>query len=192
MEMTPTIGKLAEALSKAQGEMEGAKKDSTNPHFKSKYADIESTWAACRAPLSKHGLSVVQMPFDREGKIGVGTVLLHDSGEWIRGEISVKMTQDTNPQIAGSILTYLRRYSLQGAVGIAPEDDDGNTATAKQGYTVQPEDVPTGDPVILATIDAAKTVEELQAAWNKIPVGVRRSYTAAKDAAKERIGKAAA
>ncbi len=127
-----SIAKLGEALSKAQGAIKGAKKDSTNPHFKSQYADLESTWDACREPLSKNGLSIVQLPYSTEGKIGVTTMLLHESGEWIRGAVDVMMAQITNPQNAGSILTYLRRYSLQGAVGIAPEDDDGNAASGNK------------------------------------------------------------
>jgi hypothetical protein len=126
-----SIVKLAGALSKAQGSIKGAKKDSVNPHFKAAYADLESTWEACREPLSKNGLSVIQFPYSRDGRTGIETMLLHDSGEWIRGEIDVRMTLDTNPQVAGSIITYLRRYSLQGAVGIAPADDDANAASPK-------------------------------------------------------------
>jgi hypothetical protein len=125
------IAKLAGALSKAQGQIKGAKKDSVNPHFKAAYADLESTWEACRELLSKNGLSVIQFPYSRDGRTGIETMLLHDSGEWIRGEIDVRMTLDTNPQVAGSIITYLRRYSLQGAVGIAPADDDANAASPK-------------------------------------------------------------
>jgi len=131
-----SIAKLAEALSKAQGAIKGAKKDSVNPHFKAAYADLESTWDACREPLSKNGLSVIQFPYSRDGKIGIDTMLLHDSGEWIKGEIEVRMTQDTNPQVAGSIITYLRRYSLQGAVGISPADDDANIASPKPAHSV--------------------------------------------------------
>ena len=191
MEKSETIGKLAGAMAKAQGELEGAKKGGFNPHFKSKYADLESSWDACRPYLSKYGVAVVQMPFDSDTKIGVETMLMHESGEWVKGSIGVKMAQDTNPQNAGSILTYLRRYSLQGAVGIAPEDDDANAASGKAppADNRPPVDV---DEKIVATLDAAKTLEELQKAWNAIPVGSRHGYTAVKDAAKARIGKAAA
>jgi hypothetical protein len=192
MERSESIAKLAEALSKAQGEIEGAKKGSLNPHFKSKYADLDSTWDACRKSLSKYGLAVVQMPFDNEGKIGVETMLMHDSGEWLKGNISVKMSQETNPQNAGSILTYLRRYSLQGAVGIAPEDDDGNAGSGRPPEPVDAKPPVPQDPSILGTLATAQTMEELSKAWNAIPVGNRRAYSAAKDEAKARIGKAAA
>ena len=133
MIQSESIVKLAVALSKAQGALKGAKKDSVNPHFKAAYADLESSWEACREQLAKNGLSVVQMPFSSEGRIGVSTRLMHESGEWIEGEVSVAMAQPTNPQNAGSIITYLRRYSLQGTIGIAPEDDDANAASPKPG-----------------------------------------------------------
>ena len=48
MQRSESIGKLAEALSKAQGKMKGAAKDSANPFFKSRYADLASIWDACR------------------------------------------------------------------------------------------------------------------------------------------------
>ena len=130
---SPTTNELASALSKAQGELKGAKKDSVNPHFRASYSDLESTWDACREPLSKHGLSVVQMPYSTgDGRIGVTTRLMHSSGEWIEGNIDVMMAQVTNPQNAGSLLTYLRRYSLQGAVGINSTDDDANAASGNK------------------------------------------------------------
>lgn len=191
MERSESIAKLAEALAKAQGEIEGAKKGKENPHFRSKYADLDSTWEACRKPLSAHGLSVVQLPFDCDGKIGVETLLMHESGEWIKGNISVKMTQETNPQNAGSILTYLRRYSLQGAVGIAPEDDDGNAAAGKAAPVDNAPPVEL-DESILVTFDASKTLVDLQAAWNAIPAAKRHVYKVAKDMAKSRIEKGAA
>lgn len=190
MEMSASVVELAKSLAKAQGEMKHAKKNATNPHFRSSYANLESTLDACKEPLAKYGLSVVQMPFDNDGRIGVETILLHESGEWIKGNLAVKMTQETNPQNAGSILSYLRRYSLQAAVGIATEDDDANAATGKP-TSVDTAPAVTLDPAVLATLTEAKTVEELQAAWNKIPVGSRHGYTATKDAAKARIAKGA-
>jgi hypothetical protein len=192
IETSQSIAKLAEALAAAQGEIEGARKGSVNPHFKSRYADLDSTWNACRQQLSKHGLSVVQFPCDDEaGKIGITTRLMHSSGEWIQGSIGIKMSQETNPQNAGSILTYLRRYSLQGAVGISPEDDDGNAAAspgqAGGSYRIEPtEDL---DGNVVASLTLAKGLEELAKAWGEIPVGQRRLYSRVKDEAKERIAK---
>lgn len=120
------IGKLFAALAKAQVEIKGAAKDATNPHYKSKYADLASVVDAAR-PLAKHGIATVQVPFSENGEIGVTTILGHDSGEWISGRLSVKPLK-LDPQGAGSVLTYLRRYSLAAMAGIAPEDDDGEAA----------------------------------------------------------------
>lgn len=144
------INELATALSKAQGQMEGAKKDSANPFFRSKYADLASVWDACRRPLFDHGLSVVQFPTTeyqgtpepyewtsktgetRHGVrvtcvVGVTTRLLHASGQWMEERVST-MLPTGDPQAVGSAITYLRRYSLQSVCGIAPEDDDGEGA----------------------------------------------------------------
>ena len=125
-----SIATLASALAKAQGEMHGATKDSTNPHFKSKYADLASVWDACRAPLAKNGLAILQ-PVTAEGNaVTVTTILAHSSGEWIAESLTMTAQQNT-PQAVGSTITYGRRYGLSSMVGIAPEDDDGEAATAR-------------------------------------------------------------
>ena len=134
---SPSLDKLATALSKAQGQMKPAVKDSTNPFFKAKYADLSSVWDACRKPLSDNGLSVVQtMKTTVYGDVCVITTLLHTSGQWIRGELSMKPVK-ADPQGLGSCLTYNRRYSLAALVGICPEDDDANEAS--KGEAKKPE-----------------------------------------------------
>jgi hypothetical protein len=134
MNQSESIAELSAALAKAQGIMEGAAKDSANPFFKSKYADLASVWDACRKPLSDNGLSVVQttefMP-EHPDMVCIETILCHSSGQWIKGKLAVKPTK-ADPQSVGSCITYLRRYSLQSMVGIAPEDDDGNAASGKK------------------------------------------------------------
>ena len=127
MQTSPTIGKLAEALAAAQGAMKGATKDAANPFFKSKYADLASCWDACRVPLASHGLSVVQGVSAEGAKVTVTTLLAHASGEWIQDAITLE-AKDDSPQSVGSAATYGRRYGLSAAVGIAPEDDDGNAS----------------------------------------------------------------
>lgn len=123
------IGELAAALAKAQAAMPNASKDATNPHFKSRYADLASIWDACRKPLSDNGLAIVQAPVASEpGYVGLTTTLLHASGQWIAETVSAPLTQNT-AQSVGSALTYLRRYALAAMVGVAPDDDDGNTAS---------------------------------------------------------------
>lgn len=122
------IEQLAIALAKAQGQIVGAVKDSTNPHFKSAYADLASVWEACRAPLSSNGLSVVQIPEVFGEEVVVTTMLLHASGQFITSSLSARPARH-DPQGIGSVITYLRRYSLSAMAGIAPEDDDGNAAS---------------------------------------------------------------
>lgn len=123
------IGQLAAALAAAQGEMASAIKDSVNPHFKSRYADLASTWDACRGPLSKHGIAVVQIPGNRQGGVNVTTTIAHKSGEWMSCTIGAETS--AKPQHVGSAITYLRRYGLAAMVGIAPDDDDGEAAQGR-------------------------------------------------------------
>jgi hypothetical protein len=128
--MSATIAKIAAALSKAQGALRPAIKDASNPHFKSRYADLASTWDACREALSSHGLSVLQ-PASASGRnVTVTTMLAHESGEWLACDLTLTAQQDT-PQAVGSAVSYGRRYGLQSMVGIAAEDDDGNAASGK-------------------------------------------------------------
>lgn len=128
MEKSDGIKELAAALAKAQGEIAGAVRDTANPFFKSKYADLSSVVDAIRAPLAKHGLSYTQVMHDADKAVCVETVILHASGEWLSsGRLSVPVSK-FDAQGFGSALTYARRYSLSAAFGVAPEDDDGNAA----------------------------------------------------------------
>lgn len=129
MQTSENINEIAGALAKAQGKIKGASKDSTNPHFKSKYADLASVWEACRAALSENGLSVLQVTDTTADGIFLYTTLAHSSGQWIKGVMPIRPVQDT-PQGLGSAMTYARRYSLASMVGVAPDDDDdGNAAS---------------------------------------------------------------
>lgn len=129
MEKSESIAALAASLSKAQGEIKGALKDSANPFFKSKYADLSSVVEAIRLPLATNGLGYVQIVHDADASAKVETVILHSSGEWLScGAVSVPVSK-ADAQGFGSAMTYARRYSLSAAFGVAPEDDDGNAAT---------------------------------------------------------------
>jgi hypothetical protein len=122
---SPELDQLATALAVAQGSMQGAVKDRTNPAFKSSYADLASTWDACRVALSSNGLAVSQHPGRLEdGSVTVTTMLLHRSGQHITSVCSA-LPRDASPASVGSVVTYLRRYGLAAAVGVSPEDDDG-------------------------------------------------------------------
>lgn len=136
MRASNNIDELAKALAKAQGEMSGVKKGKTNPHFKTTYADLASAIAATREAFSENGLSFVQLTNSEPGSVDVSIVtrLMHESGQWIESVLNVRATQQT-PQGLGSAITYGRRYSLMAMVGIAPEDDDGETASQKPPQT---------------------------------------------------------
>ena len=129
MKQSESITELATALCSAQAEMGGAVKDSNNPFFKSNYADLTSVIKVIKEPFAKHGLSFVQLPVTSVGGngIGVATMLMHDSGQWIQSEYLLPMDKVT-PQGAGSAITYARRYALQALAGIPSVDDDSEIA----------------------------------------------------------------
>lgn len=125
--MSENLNELFSALSKAQGKIQPACKDKSNPYFKSKYADLSSVWEACRDPLSENGLSVVQFPQNKEEGLFLISILGHSSGQWMKSEIQIPLAKN-DPQSIGSAITYFRRYSLSALVGVAPEDDDAEKA----------------------------------------------------------------
>lgn len=174
-EQTPTIGALAAALALAQDEMENAAKDSKNPHFNSKYADLASVRAAAK-PIYKQGLATVQQVISKpDGSIGVRTVLAHKSGEWMASRAYVKPDK-SGPQAAGSVITYLRRYMLAAALGIAQEDDDGNGAG--NGRNTPPQQPSPRAPAPAPAAAPAKEkpwMKRLQAAVSKLKLGEARA-----------------
>ena len=130
MQKSESIKELASALTKAQAEMPAIKFDSKNPFLKNDYASLGAIIAGARPVIAKHGLSVSQLTFGEDGVAGVETVLMHTSGEWISSSISMPVGEEkgkSSAQVAGSIVTYLRRYSLASILGIySDEDGDGN------------------------------------------------------------------
>jgi len=130
MKTSESISALAAALAKAQAVIEGAVKDRANPAFRSKYADLAAVWDAIREPLTKNGLSLVQMPDMVDGQPVLVTRLLHESGEWLEGTYPLNPVK-TDPQGYGSAITYARRYAAMAVCGVCPEDDDGNAASGK-------------------------------------------------------------
>jgi len=132
MRQSESIANLAKALSIVQGKLTYATKDSANPFFKSRYADLESVWDSCRSLLAENGLAVMQFPGEYfDGTMSLTTVLSHSSGEWISKEMSLPVTKP-DAQGAGSALTYMRRYALAAVVGVVQADDDGNAASSPQ------------------------------------------------------------
>jgi hypothetical protein len=135
MEMSAECDKVFAAFIAAQGDLGTAAKDTENPFFKSKYADLSSVWLAAQAGLKANGLAVVQNITTTEFGVECRTRVLHSSGQWLEcGPLTVPLSKP-DAQGVGSAITYARRYGLSATLGIvADEDDDGNVAT-KQGPT---------------------------------------------------------
>lgn len=132
MQRSETIGAIATALSGFQGEVKQPKKDADNPFFKSKYVPLDNIVDVINEYGPKHGLSFTQWPLvhPETGRIGVTTMIMHTSGEWLEFDPLYMNSEKDTAQGAGSVITYARRYALSAAYGLASdEDDDGNTAS---------------------------------------------------------------
>ena len=128
MNKSESIKNIAIAMCKAQSEMSGAQKAQANPFLKSKYADLSEVIKAVKKPFADNGLSYVQFPIEENGRIGVETILMHESGEYISNSFTVQLSKQ-DAQGAGSAITYCRRYGLQAVAGTPSEDDDGNASS---------------------------------------------------------------
>lgn len=126
-----SIAALAKAIALSQLHVENALKSSTNPHFKSKYADLAEILNTVRPVFSANGIAIVQTPTFESGVASVETMLCHESGEFISSVCSSPVSKQ-DAQGIGSAITYLRRYSLAAMCGIAQEDDDGQHAVQEQ------------------------------------------------------------
>jgi len=124
---------IAAALAKAQAMMEPAKKDSENPHFKSKYADMSSVVTALRQALASNGIAYYQAVRYFDGEPRLVTRLLHSSGQWLEDDGVPLWCDKRSMQALGSALTYARRYGLQAASGVAPADDDDGEGAGREG-----------------------------------------------------------
>lgn len=162
------INELSAALAKAQSEIENASKTSSNPHFKSKYADLAEILNTVRPVFSVHGLAIVQMPSFESGIAHVETLLTHSSGQWISNVCSAPVGKQ-DAQGVGSAITYLRRYSLAAFAGVAQEDDDGNHAVGRQPVQQQKQEQPQPKPMTAEIMEkAAQSIREGKATVQKI------------------------
>lgn len=130
MKMSDSIAQLAEALSKAQGQIDDATKTGINPHFRSKYADLAAVRSVIREPLAVNDISVIQAPRTLDGEVEVETMLLHKSGEYISETLRLPVGKWDAHGI-GSGISYARRYGLMSILALAADDDDGNAAVEK-------------------------------------------------------------
>lgn len=146
MNHSESINELAAALAVAQGHMKPARMNATNPFLKNKYADLGAVMDACRDVLANNGLSFVQMaftpPMDNFGPaVGVETMLMHKSGQWLSEQFVLPVGDEKGKsvmQVAGSAISYARRYALASMLGIvADEDTDGNAPAKVQKPAAQ-------------------------------------------------------
>lgn len=125
-----SITQLAVSLAKFNGEVSKISKDATNPFFKKNYATLDNIIDEIRPILTKHGLSIIQLPSGDGENVSMKTMLIHESGEWIESDALVMKPVKNDPQAIGSAISYARRYSLAAFLSLnTGEDDDGNKAT---------------------------------------------------------------
>jgi len=191
------MSNIAAAFVKAKRAFGPALKDRTNPAFKSKYADLGACLDAVDDALLANGIALLQETFEDLTGVTVETVFLHESGETLRGGKFHVPASKQDPQGYGSALTYARRYSLQAACGIAPEDDDGNAASnqaaqkapaskpvSKAASPVDPADqvkagIARGDASGAATYLAGLMPVDLDKIWPKLTEAEQAALTAA-------------
>lgn len=155
----------------AQKGFSAALKTSSNPHFRSRYAALDACIEAVIDSLHKNGFALMQKTLDCENGVRVETIFIHKSGGVISGGVLSVPAVKSDPQGYGSALTYARRYGLMAACGIAPEDDDGNSAAdAKNRQDVEKakkeaEKWEHRKADLDALLRGCKTLDELQKAW---------------------------
>lgn len=134
-----SITNLAVALAKFNSKVQRIEKDAVNPHYRNRYATLDSILDEVRPMLSEQGLSVIQMPSGENGLLKLSTMLLHISGEWIESDPIVMQPTKNDPQGIGSSTTYARRYGLCSFLGLSTGelDDDGNGASQQPTRPVQ-------------------------------------------------------
>jgi len=174
-----TRATIASALAAAQKAMGPALKDSVNPAFKSKYADLASVVAACMPALNANGIAVIQPTGEDEHGRHVRTIFIHgESGETL--ECAVPLIVGKNDmQGYGSAVTYARRYGLMCMAGIAPEDDDGNAAVSGAPSDRDQEirhDNAVGQAC--AYLESMQSLDDLQRAWKNLPAKVQNDNRA--------------
>ena len=178
------------ALVKAQKEMGSVIKNASNPHLKSKYADLGSVLEACQTALHSNGFAIVQPCGKDDHGAYVETVLAHESGENFASRVYLVVGKQ-DMQGVGSAITYARRYGLLGMAGLAPEDDDGEATKAPKREAPPPFDPVAAHDRIARKLEAAKTLADLADAWEGATVkdieDVRSDLAKALTSTKDRL-----
>lgn len=162
-----SLDQLAPAFVRAWGEIQNVKKDASNPHFGNDYASLEAVINASKPILSRHGLALLQAPAGMDGdKIGVVSMLLHESGQHITVTTQLPIGGKVTAQAAGSGYSYARRYAWAAIFGMAQTDDDGNGASVAPPAKEKPRKPVLdqhADDSLLDTIARAKSIADLDA-----------------------------
>jgi len=157
---TPIGNKIAAAFVKAQKQFGKALKTSTNPHFRSKYADLSSCIDAVVGALNDNGIGLMQRTYECKDGVLLETIFVHESGEVMECGMLHVPASKMDAMGFGSALTYARRYSLLTATGLAPEDDDGIAASRRTEIKSTVNESQLAD--LMAAMDETTTLEELQ------------------------------
>lgn len=163
---TPIQAKIASAFVKAQKAFGPALKSSTNPHFRSRYADLSACVEAVIDALNANGIALMQKTYECKEGVMVETVFVHESGEVMESGMLHVPAVKHDAQGFGSALTYARRYSLMAACGIAPEDDDGNAASRRPEAKLTSKVDPSVMADHLAAIEACADLASLKTVYN--------------------------
>ncbi len=165
------MSEISKALVQAQKNFGKALKTSSNPHFRSKYADLSNVVEAVIDGLHDAGIALIQKTHDVQGGVKVETIFLHETGEEYSAGILFVPSAKPDAQGYGSALTYARRYSLMAACGIAPEDDDGNAASNQPQSKQQNQPVARKLPPPNMTIEQAKGILEMASTLQELAQG---------------------
>ena len=185
--MTEKHANIAAALAAAQAQMGKALKQSNNPHFRSKYADLGNVMDACMPALNANGIAVVQHVGRDEHGMFLKTILRHaDSETWFEDGGMPLLVNKNDMQGLGSALTYARRYGLMAMVGIAPEDDDGNAAAAAPPrQQAKPAPAPDFSQAIKYLAEA-ETLDDLTSRFKNLPDAAKKAQPVIEAAAKRK------
>ena len=168
MKKSESIVEISKAMAKFQEEVKQPLKDADNPFFKSKYVPLENVVESIHNIAPKHGLSFVQWPLnDDTGRVGVATLLMHESGEWIEFEPVFFDAEKQTPQGYGALITYIKRYTLSAIFGITSDQDDDANESSKNESRATDNQLNFIDSLLNKKVTEKHTKEQLYAGLKK-------------------------